>query len=433
MKKKATARAPQKTAAKAPEAVERARVDEQNRKRDVSEWVIPALFLILPFAILLPGLIWKSHRLFFILFALVIVAISIRNLWVKSFLIYSVLWQTYLYLKAFASPNVSTGDGLAVIIAFLAGAIVFKFVSEGKLSNENFYSVIRIAALLQIAVAIPQCFGFNPVSWALSTVVQTKEITPDHLTGTIGNRDFFAAFVAVSLPMFIGWKNIKLKVAWPAWLKRSSDRNIEINPWLILIAIILFLAPSPATLAAILGVAIYYNKGWKYIGVAILLAIGYGVYYVVGKGVHLSGFIALPQQLGQFFSEGQITVDPDRHDLGRFAMWMVALGKLLTSFSSFLFGFGPGATFGRKYPLHNEYMSMWFEFGLVGLTLLVGYIATTVKAMARSKNRVLFTSFAIACLDMTGNYPIQIAPTAFLILIVVGLIERERMSASTAG
>ena len=39
---------------------------------------------------------------------------------------------------------------------------------------------------------------------------------------------------------------------------------------------------------------------------------------------------------------------------------------------------------------------------------------------------VLLTSFLIICLDMIGNFPAEIASTAFMIIIVCGLIERER-------
>jgi hypothetical protein len=426
MKKRASARGSRKNASPSAGIATGQESQEKTQEIRLSDWLIPALFLFLPFAIILPGLIWKSHRLFFILFGLIVVAVSLKNIWIRSFLVYSVIWQLFLYLKAFSIPKVNTGDGLAVVIAFLAGAIVFKFVAESKLPNESFYAVIRIAVLLQIAIAIPQYLGFNPVSWVLSLAVDTKEVQPGHLTGTIGNRNFLAAFIAISVPMFIGWRSFTREIPAPSWLKRPSSWKIRINPWLVIIAAVLFLAPSPGSLAAIIGLAVYFRLGWKYAVLAIVVAIGFAAYYIVGMGVHLEEFKALPQQITELIQKGEISVDSGQHDLGRFGMWMVALGKLFTSWESVIFGFGPGATFGRRYPLHNEYMSMWFEFGLVGLTLMAGYIVTTIKGLVRAANPVLLTSFAIACLDMMGNYPMQIAPTAFLIIIVCGLIERER-------
>ena len=109
-------------------------------------------------------------------------------------------------------------------------------------------------------------------------------------------------------------------------------------------------------------------------------------------------------------------------------MWLTALGKLITSWPAMIFGFGPGAHWGKAYNLHNDYMSMWFSFGLVGLTMMIGYIYTTIRQLAKSKNMILLTSFIIICLDMTGNFPIHIATTAFLIIIICGLIERERLN-----
>jgi hypothetical protein len=179
--------------------------------------------------------------------------------------------------------------------------------------------------------------------------------------------------------------------------------------------------------------AIYINKGWKYLGIAAVVAIVFTVYYILTTGYHINEFKALPQQLAALFGEGRVLIDQKQYDVGRFGMWMMALRKVFVSWGSLIFGVGPAANFGRKYPLHNEYVAMWFEFGLIGLALMIGYIVTTVKMLSKSGNRLLLTSFTIAFLDMMGNSSLHIAPTAFLIIIVCGLIERERLNQGGMG
>ena len=43
----------------------------------------------------------------------------------------------------------------------------------------------------------------------------------------------------------------------------------------------------------------------------------------------------------------------------------------------------------------------------------------------KEKNLILRASFLIICLDMIGNFPLEIASTAFMIVIIAGLIERR--------
>jgi len=401
---------------------------------NVSDWSVPVLYLILPFMIMAPGVIWKSHHIFFILCTPLIVAWSIRNAWVRAFIVYAVGWQLFLSWKKFSDPSANPSDGIIEIIQLASGAVIYKYVSESKLSNSTFFSVIRISAILQIAVSIFQWFGLNPVIWVLSMFVKTRELMPGDFVGTIGNRNFLTAFLAVSIPMFFGWGVIKIDLSLPerggrrGKQKHAPRQYLPINIFLIIIAVILFLSPSPACLAALIGMAIYINKGWKYFAIAAIGAVLFAAWYIVGTGAHLDEFKALPVQLSEFLRTGDVTVNPNQHDLGRFGMWLVALGKIFSSWHACLLGSGPAAFYGRKYPLHNEYVAIWFEFGLVGLALMVSYIVTTVKAAIHSHNRLLLTSFAIACLDMTGNSSFHIAPTAFLAIIVAALIERERLA-----
>jgi uncharacterized protein YjeT (DUF2065 family) len=430
---------------------------------------IMTMFLILPFMVLLPGLIWKSQQLFLIIMLLPIVVLSIKNIWIKTFFLYAFCWQLYLLWSNFAMPSAQTGQSLTETTFFIVAAVLYKFVSESKIEKETWFNIIRISVLIQMAIAISQYLGFNPVTAVMGLFVQARELMPGHFVGTLGNKDFLTAFIAISLPLFIGWKTIifPLIIGWKRigwiinkpfgldyvypwnltvviplfmwWRKiptritnfiKFSDRTpweLSLNIPFLAICFILFFGPTPATLAALIGMAIYINRGWKFIALALLAGFAMCYYYIVIQGIHLVEFQRLPKQLSELWNTGTTFVQstPDG-DLGRFGMWLVALGKLVSSWVRFIFGFGPSADWGKVYPLHSEYMTVFFEFGLIGLTLLLGYIFTTARYLIKSKSVLLGSCFAIACLDITGTYNLHIAPIAFLIIIICGLIERER-------
>jgi O-antigen ligase len=109
-------------------------------------------------------------------------------------------------------------------------------------------------------------------------------------------------------------------------------------------------------------------------------------------------------------------------------MWMLAGSKLLADPLALVFGFGPGAFWGRNYPLHSEYVSTLHQFGLIGITLMFGYIITTFRALVRRKDTVMLAAFVIIGLDMVGDFPVEVVTTAFLIIIVCALIERDRLA-----
>jgi len=388
----------------------------------MQKWIVPILFLVAPFAFLTPGLIWKSQLLFFLIMPVFILAVHIKNVWVKVFILYAMAWQFAVFLLTFNnnSQNV-VGASLSVIMAIMAGSFVYKFISESELPTEKWFMVLRIAVILQILLAIPNIWGHSTVATMLSWFTPVMEKLPGHVVGTLGNRNYLAAFIAVSLPAFIGWRTFKI-------------RGISVNPAIIVIFIFLGFCLSPGTLAAIIGMGFYLSRNmsfWKRmvaISVSMKVAVAFAAAYILTTGYHVNEFQALPAQLKEFFSTGRITVDYFENDVGRFAMWMMAVSKIIHHWVTLIFGSGPGAFWGRNYPIHGEYISILFQYGLIGLAIVGGYIVHTWRFLiGRKELTLLATSFFILLLDCVGNFPLQIATTSFMILIILGLIERERL------
>lgn len=377
--------------------------------------------MLLPFMFLAPGLIWTSQAMWFFICPMFVMAFSIRNLWVRVFLMWITAWQMVVLMAQFSSHRVEVGPSLGIFMAVMAGAVIYKFVSEGNVPDETWAKFIRAAAIIQILLAIPQYFGHNPFMEVVRLFLPVEERLIGHMVGTLGNRNYLAAFIAFSIPFFIGWGTFKIG----RW---------SVNPALVGIFIFLGFCLSPGTLAAILGLAflISYNLPfWKRmlsLSTAVKVCVIYTAAYVLTTGHHLNEFQDLPAQIQTLLDTGRLPLDHFTGDVGRFAMWMTALGKLMASPLFFVLGFGPAAHWGRNYPIHGQYISVWYQFGLVGLMLIVGYVITTYRMLARKKELRLLTALVIICLDCVANFPGQIASTAFLIVIILGLIERKRLN-----
>jgi len=384
-------------------------------------WIAAIVFLAMPFAFISPGLIWKSQHLFFLFCPVFIVALNLKNVWIKAFLLYLATWQLFIFLMSLNHRDYNPGFGLTILLSVMAGGIIYKFISEGKLPDEKWHSIIRIAVIIQIAISIPQAWGWNPVMELLSLVTTVREKLPGHLVGSLGNRNYLAAFIAMSVPFFIGWRTMKIG-------------KLTINPALIVIFAFLGACVSPGTVAAMAGLGFYltFNYSLKKRLIALSLISKVCVLYIMGyvllTGNHLWEFQELPGQIRQFISTGNFQPDPFRDDIGRFQMWMMATSNLLHSWNLMVFGFGPAAAWGRNYPIHGQYISVWFHYGLVGLFFMLGYIVTTWRYLAKKKELALLTAFLIMCLDMVGNFPAGIATTAFMMIVICGLIERKRIN-----
>ena len=382
---------------------------------------IPVLFMMLPFMLMSPGLIWRSQLLWFIICPIFIMAFSIKNLWVRAFLLWIAAWQIVIFFAQFSKQGVNPGPGFEILMAVMAGAVLYKFISEGNVPDATWAKFIRAAVIIQILIAIPQYFGHNLFLQFISLFMPATEKLPGHLVGTLGNRNYLAAFIAFSVPFFIGWRTFKVG----KW---------TVNPALILIFLFLGFCLSPGTLAAILGMGFlmsYRLPFWKRmisLSLATKICVAYAAAYILTTGYHLNEFQALPGQLSQFLTTWRLPLDPALKDVGRFAMWMTAIGNLMAHPLFFILGFGPAASWGRNYPIHSQYISVWFQFGLVGLGLIVGYVITTYRMLAKKNELILLTALVIICLDSVANFPGQIAATAFLIVIILGLIERKRLN-----
>ena len=75
---------------------------------------------------------------------------------------------------------------------------------------------------------------------------------------------------------------------------------------------------------------------------------------------------------------------------------------------------------------HNEYLQVYFELGLIGLLLLLGYFIDLFRRFLRFKTPqtiLLFSCITVLLINSLGMFPMQVAPTAFLAITYIGLLE----------
>lgn len=349
-------------------------------------------FLILPFGFISLGLIHIGHYYAFSILGLIIAASMIRKGFVSMFLVYLAVWQVHLFLVVMGTPKLgmaAAAAGYNQMIFFLIGAVIYIAMAKSTVNENAFFNVICIAAILQCLLGFVQWFKFDPVMWFISQFVSTRANLPDAVVGSLGNPNFLAAFLAISLPFFFRkWWKWALILVVPVLL--GSMTSSAVDPAIFGVYAFWFLSSD-------------FNDPVRTFKRAVF------------------GFIAACA-LSAFYS---FVVDASLIDNPRFGYWNQAGGQASSSFWSIIFGCGPGAGWGQKWPLHSEWVTCFFQFGVLGVSLLIGYILTVGRVV---RHPALLASFVVIMLNFIGNSALHYAPTAFLICMIGGLIEREEVT-----
>lgn len=348
----------------------------------VSKHVLPVLMLAIPYMVLTRGLLHGSHHLAIVLFAAVMVGILAGNVWISAFMVYLAGREVFLFLGAINGNPAAAIAGLDVMVYLIAGLLFFVAARHSNLELFTFYNFICIGAIVQAVIAVLQFVGIDLMLMVLNLFVPAKgKLADGTLLGTLGNPNFLAAYLAISLPFFFrkGW----------AWFIP------------LIVAVLIGCKTTAAIIPAIIGAAWFFwdrtTGHWQstYNGMIITGCALAGIFYVT--------------VIGTPFWESD-----------RFGFWMQAMGQLDTT-AKILFGLGPGAPWAQKWPLHSEWVTVVHQFGMAGLWIVGGYVLTLYRG-----NRFLFAALLIALINAGGNYNLHLAPSAALIAVIAGLIEREK-------
>lgn len=346
----------------------------------MNDIIIILTFLMVPFGYFsLIGSVHSGHLLAFFLSGCAIFAIRIENFWLKLFFLYIIFYQACVLVSAAFSEIPRAPAGNMLLFYILLSLMIFTYVKSSNIPFRFFYNAICISALIQATIGIFQWLGFDLVYLCLKPIIPfwVKLKPLDVPVGTLANENYLAAYLAISLPFFF------------------RKRWIFAIP--VISASLLMSNTTTAMFSAFVAVSVFFKYTW----VIILSIFGFIIY---------AAFID---------SDPSAIFANDR-----FVIWSTALDKIFTNFKTIIFGLGPGAGYGQPYALHNEYLTLWFHFGIIALFLISGFIINVERS-----NKILISSFGAIVSNCLGNLPMQLAPSLFLILIVIGLLERNKLHA----
>jgi len=342
-------------------------------------------FLLLPFIALTGGMIHVAQRTTFYLVVFLLGACLIKNKWLKGMLVYWCLWTLYLMVCYFlrGATNLTVNSSLFFNIYMLLASLIIYFVSVSRAPDELFYNIICVSAILQGLVAVGQMWEYDVFYYLYSLFLPLQRgIDITEPCGTLGNPNFLAAYLAISLPFFF---------------RRKWFYFVPVIPAIIMTAV-----QSTALVALLVGCFYYFKDRIKKLWLVAGL-VPFAIYLCIFKRSMTIGFT---------------------FDNPRFIWWGEAIKQTCTNTLGFLFGMGPGAPWGGKFPMHNEWITLFHHFGWCGIMIAAGYVFTVPK-----NNKRLFTSFIIICICAMGYYPFHLPTVGMLCLVVMGMMERDRLKA----
>lgn len=206
--------------------------------------VIPLVYLAIPFCFLANGLIHKGHKIGLLIGLLFILAVNVSNRWLRWFFLYVATWHLITrVMVVFGDPLINLLAGKIAfgrMIFLMAGIALYLMIVKSKTPLRWFYNVICIGTLIQCVIAIFQKFDIDLVVWALNFGCEAQaRISTSVGMGTLGNNNFLAAFIAISMPFF-------LRKHWIAFI-----------PFLLFHLFIL--ETSTAVIALVVGMVVYFR------------------------------------------------------------------------------------------------------------------------------------------------------------------------------
>lgn len=333
-----------------------------------------AAFLIIPF-MMMGSDVHQAHAYALILMVIIGLALYLPNPFLSTFGLYAAGWMAFVFALFFVGQVNSTLVLVTIdaMLFIIMGMLAYLAVYHSEVTTDGWADIICTLALIQAIIGICQHYWFDPVSTVLNYVVDVRGeysfLTP---IGTLGNKNFLGALLAMSLPFFF-----------------------RVSRWVLAVPIIIFglfvVSTSTAAVAACVGIG-YFFAGWR--GSAVMI---------------------IPAILYVLFWDQQVILKADR-----FLFWQDGLTKVFSSWKTAVFGYGPGITWQIGNQLHNEYVMTVWNYGLIGLALMGAFIVSLSR-----ESRMLFTAFIILCVNMLGNHPLHTIPTALLAVVIIALIERE--------
>jgi O-antigen ligase len=352
-------------------------------------------YVLLPFAVLSLGQLRNGHTMALLLLTIALIGSRLQNRYARYFVYYFVCWHLFVRINlVFNSKSLD-----AIVRAQMAGPHLYYFVFGlalfyvlGSVKKEVLYQAVCIGAVVQTVIAILQEFGWFPYFSLLKLaglpVVTRVQLDPQ-VFGTLNNPNFLAMYLAMSLPFFIR----------PIWV-------IAILPIAVLILTLKTSAVVGALMIALVA-CLWMNKNVlseKYQRTVLLLLILFVslfTYFYLRFYDNTTGYMIFEDE--------------------RMSIWARVFNTIISDPIYFMFGVGPNGWVSKEWHyLHNDWLRLWLEMGLVGIGLIGAFLYTTIGKNAPSLAVIILAG----C--MLFHFPTRLAPTIFVGLVALVLCEKER-------
>jgi hypothetical protein len=324
-----------------------------------------ALFGVVVFAVW-GKTIHYGHAFAVVVGAVCLVFWMLPSLWFKAFGVYAATWGAWIYSASFCGqiPEEMITQLSGDLLFILAGGIFFIVFLRGGMPVKAYARIISGIALI---LALCGLYQFHII-----------KMVP---VATLGNQNFLAAFLAVSVPFFImsGW-----------WL------GLPVILWAMIVC---------KTTTAFIALC----AGLLYLAWPKIKEARFGSILIGGLICAAGGWYAFVYDPFLSFAPGS-----------RFDFWLDAWKTVSANWTTLIFGVGPGIPWRIGDMLHSEPAYVGFNFGLVGLTLILGAVLSVPRW-----SRPLYASCIVVAVDSLGNHIMHTAPTAILALIPIALLLRE--------
>lgn len=328
-----------------------------------------------------------ARELLFESLVIIGLGIAIGNKWIRYFLIWAIMsWWFNFFL-----PPQSTAVLFNVALAMLMFYFIKTYIRD--IDINGILKVICITALFQVFWLGIQRIGwdfiFHPI--AADGVRQTVK---DRLVGFLGNKNILGCYLAMCLPLF----RVRFKYLIP------------------LIIIGLFVArASMAFIAGFSGLVFYevfmiiQNRDFRRLKVMVSV-----ITICVIIAILFFAFVDRPN-----FDRVEIW----RKTVIQQFNWRSIIGQGMGKFQDLRVVDKYGIVWDNP---HNEYLQIYFELGIIGIILLSGYFIDLFRRFLRFRTPltiILMSCVIVVLVNSIGMFPFQIAPTAFLGITYIALLE----------
>ena len=344
----------------------------------------------------------QSQEMFYMLMGIILFGLILDNIWLTLFLWISV----YLFtLSKFAV-------GFNYVVNIWLGCTIYYLTKLSfKRKHIDFYlNCVLWLVAINLLMAVLQCFGLDFVFWA-------KEITAEGATRLIDNNDPSG---------FMGYKaalGILCAMAIPILGTRG-------HKWSIPMALTMF-------------VPIYISRA-SICMVGGIIGLLFVLWYRIDKRIWVSSVVGLALLGGLYVAKVDM---PMGHMDTRTNQWKLALRdctihpvlgwgidsfRNITEKKKHIYAMnytqkGNAQHFDYWDNAHNLYIQLWFEWGILGLLCLIGYIRQCVIWFGRSvkdPNTLAVTSAMLVFYIVSiAQFPMFLARTACFIIPMFALAE----------